>query len=79
MEISFRSLVCRLENWRRRLIRDPFPKDLFMEAWNARHGYSLDSNRTQAAYLPLAKDRYDARNNNRSSRHVCFKTKKSAM
>lgn len=61
-------------------MRDPFPKDLFMEAWNARHGYSFDSNRTQPAYLPLARDRYDASENNCGvAGNVCFKTKKTAM
>ena len=58
MEISFLSLAWRVENCRRRLIKDPFPKDLLMEAWNARQGCSFDSNRTQAAYLPLVRGKY---------------------
>jgi hypothetical protein len=31
-------------------MRDPFPKDLVIDAWNARVGCSFESNRTQAAY-----------------------------
>lgn len=59
-------------------MREPFPKDLLMEAWNARHGYSFDNNRTQAAYLPLARDRYNASNDKCIVGDVCFKTKKTA-
>lgn len=54
MEISFRSLAWSVENCLRRLIKDPFPKDLLMEAWNARQGCSLDSNRTQAACFAVS-------------------------
>lgn len=43
-----------MENCRRRLIKDPFPKDLLMEAWNARQGCSFDSNRTHAAFFAVS-------------------------
>ena len=39
------------ENWRRSWIREPLPKELVMEAWKARVGYSLERERTQEAYL----------------------------
>lgn len=51
-EICFRS-ECREENWRRSWIREPFPKELLMLAWNARVGYSLERRRTQEAYDEL--------------------------
>lgn len=54
MEISFLSLAWRVENCRIRLIKDPFPKDLLMEAWNARQGCSFDSNRTHAAFFAIS-------------------------
>lgn len=47
-EICLRSL-CREENCLRSWIREPFPKEFVMLAWNARVGYSLDSVRTQFA------------------------------
>jgi len=42
---------CRAENWRRSEIRDPFPNELLIEAWNARVGYSLPRRRTQLALI----------------------------
>ena len=38
-EICFLS-TCSLPNWRRMLISGPLPKELVMEAWKARVGYS---------------------------------------
>lgn len=41
---------CRDENCLRSWIREPLPKELLIEAWNARVGWSLDRCRTQAAW-----------------------------
>lgn len=54
--ICFRS-ECSEENCLRSWIKDPLPKELLMEAWNASVGYSLDRCRTQDAwYNQLATD-----------------------
>jgi hypothetical protein len=48
-EICLRS-EWREENWRRRAISDPLPKELLMDAWKANVGNSAERLRTQAAY-----------------------------
>ena len=40
----------RMENWRRRVIREPLPKLLVMLAWKASVGYSFERRRTHCAY-----------------------------
>lgn len=39
-------------------MREPFPNDLVIEAWNARQGWSFDRNRTQAACFPLVQSKH---------------------
>ena len=40
-EICFRD-ECRVENWRKSVIREPLPKELVSEAWNASVGCSFE-------------------------------------
>ena len=47
-DICLREL-CREENWRRREMRVPLPKELVREAWKARVGYSRERSLTQRA------------------------------
>jgi hypothetical protein len=47
-EICLRE-ACRVENWRRREMSVPLPKELVREAWKARVGCVLERWRTQAA------------------------------
>lgn len=49
-EICFLS-VCSCENCLRSCIREPFPKELVIDAWNAKVGRSLERCLTQAACL----------------------------
>lgn len=41
---------CRMENWRRRVMSEPLPKELVRLAWKARVGYSLERRRTHCAW-----------------------------
>lgn len=45
-DICFRS-ECRLENCRKRVIKDPLPNEFVMLAWKANVGYSFDRIFTQ--------------------------------
>lgn len=36
-------------------MREPFPKELVMEAWKARVGYSRERSLTQRAYIKVSK------------------------
>jgi len=47
-EICLRE-ACSELNCRNNVISDPLPKEFVMDAWNARVGYSFDSDRTHWA------------------------------
>ena len=60
-------------------MRDPLPKDRLIDAWNARQGWSFESNRTQAAYLPLAQANTTQTYSDATAEYVWFDTTKTAI